>query len=250
MAATDRERMPEPDAGPPLLAILQFNWQAEMEDHATYKTLALAELDAIRRNVMRGLASAEKHHAHLWAAQIAVLGGPEPLYRGMQSGGANSFSSATGGIDAELHQLRAKERSEIERHEQQRPLLPDRTCQRILQAVIADENKHYGMLSALIRARPPLPVMDDYDARAALAALLAARRKQQPQVAGWTNEAIYAAHEGLGSIFGIVSGVAGATFGQSRYVLIAGLTGMMGSALSAGTGAYLTARASGRSTML
>ncbi len=108
--------------------------------------------------------------------------------------------------------------------------------------MIADENKHYGMLSALIRARPPLPVMDDYDARAALAALLAARRKQQPQVAGWTNEAIYAAHEGLGSIFGIVSGVAEATFGQSRYVLIAGLTGMMGSALSAGTGAYLTAK--------
>ena len=48
--------------------------------------------------------------------------------------------------------------------------------------------------------------------------------------------------DGLGSIFGIVSGVAGATLGKSHYVLIAGLAGMVGSALSAGTGAYLTSK--------
>ncbi|MBB5059923.1 VIT1/CCC1 family predicted Fe2+/Mn2+ transporter [Granulicella aggregans] len=234
--------MTEHDAPPALLAILQSNWQSEMEDHTTYKALALAELDARRRNVMRGLASAEKHHAHLWAAEIAVLGGPKPLYVGMESGRAIVFSGPAGGVDAELHQLRIKERSEIERYDAQRLLLTTSSSQKILREVIADENEHYKILSALIRARPPLPAMDDSHARAALAALLAARRKQHPQVAGWTNEAIYAAHDGLGSIFGIVSGVAGATFGQSRYVLIAGLAGMMGSALSTGTGAYLTAK--------
>lgn len=56
------------------------------------------------------------------------------------------------------------------------------------------------------------------------------------------NDAIYAAHDGLASIFGIVSGVAGANFGKSHYVLIAGLAGMVGSALSTGAGSYLTSR--------
>jgi len=71
---------------------------------------------------------------------------------------------------------------------------------------------------------------------------LAARKKRHPEAAGWLNDAIYAAHDGLGSIFGIVSGVAGATLGKGHYVLIAGFAGMVGSALSTGTGAYLTSR--------
>jgi VIT1/CCC1 family predicted Fe2+/Mn2+ transporter len=47
---------------------------------------------------------------------------------------------------------------------------------------------------------------------------------------------------GLGSIFGIVSGVSGATLGNSHFVLIAGLAGMVASALSMGSGAYLAAK--------
>jgi VIT1/CCC1 family predicted Fe2+/Mn2+ transporter len=49
-------------------------------------------------------------------------------------------------------------------------------------------------------------------------------------------------NDGLGAIFGIVSGVSGATLGNSRFVLIAGLAGMFASALSMGAGAYLAAK--------
>jgi VIT1/CCC1 family predicted Fe2+/Mn2+ transporter len=49
-------------------------------------------------------------------------------------------------------------------------------------------------------------------------------------------------NDGLGSIFGIVSGVSGATLGNSHFVLIAGLAGMVASALSMGSGAYLAAK--------
>lgn len=111
-----------------------------------------------------------------------------------------------------------------------------------MREVIADEDEHFKILSFLLRARPPLPEMDAIRARDALAALLAARNKRNPEAAGWLNDAIYAAHDGLGSIFGIVSGVAGATFGKSHYVLMADLAGMVGGALSTGTGLYLTAR--------
>jgi VIT1/CCC1 family predicted Fe2+/Mn2+ transporter len=147
-----------------------------------------------------------------------------------------------GGTDAELHRLKIHVRSEIERYGKQGLALKSKASLKVLLEVIADENDHYKTLSGLIRARPPLPTMDGSQARTALAALLAARRKRHPEAAGWLNDAIYAAHDGLGSIFGIVSGVAGATLGESHYVLIAGLVGMVGSALSTGTSANLTAR--------
>ncbi len=49
-------------------------------------------------------------------------------------------------------------------------------------------------------------------------------------------------NDGLGAIFGIVSGVSGATLGNSKYVLLAGIAGMIASALSMGSGAYLAAK--------
>ena len=55
----------------------------------------------------------------------------------------------------------------------------------------------------------------------------------------------YGVNDGLGAIFGIVSGVAGATERSpsgAHYVLIAGLAGMIASALSMGSGAYLAAK--------
>ena len=67
--------MPKSSEEPVSLALLESNWQVEMQDHATYKALASKELDARRRNVMRGLAAAEKYHAGLWAAEIATLEG-------------------------------------------------------------------------------------------------------------------------------------------------------------------------------
>jgi VIT1/CCC1 family predicted Fe2+/Mn2+ transporter len=59
---------------------------------------------------------------------------------------------------------------------------------------------------------------------------------------GWIGQAIYGANDGLGSVFGIVSGVAGATAGGPA-VLVAGLAGMLASALSMGSGAYLASKA-------
>jgi vacuolar iron transporter family protein len=58
---------------------------------------------------------------------------------------------------------------------------------------------------------------------------------------GWIGQAIYGANDGLGSVFGIVSGVAGATAGGEA-VLVAGLAGMLASALSMGSGAYLATK--------
>src|SRR3989440_10157159 len=58
---------------------------------------------------------------------------------------------------------------------------------------------------------------------------------------GWIGDAIYGVNDGLGAVFGIVSGMAGYT-GGSEVVLAAGLAGTLASALSMGAGAYLAAK--------
>jgi VIT1/CCC1 family predicted Fe2+/Mn2+ transporter len=80
------------------------------------------------------------------------------------------------------------------------------------------------------------------NAQAILDELLAKRNQGRKQPGSWIGDAIYGVNDGLGAIFGIVSGVAGATGGESKYVLLAGLSGMIASALSMGSGAYLAAK--------
>ncbi len=75
--------------------------------------------------------------------------------------------------------------------------------------------------------------------------MLAKRANSGKQAAGWIGDAIYGVNDGLGAIFGIVSGVSGATLGNSHYVLLAGMAGMVASALSMGSGAYLAAKSEG-----
>jgi VIT1/CCC1 family predicted Fe2+/Mn2+ transporter len=72
--------------------------------------------------------------------------------------------------------------------------------------------------------------------------MLAKRDQGRSHAAGWIGDAIYGVNDGLGSIFGIVSGVSGATLGNSKYVLLSGIAGMIASALSMGSGAYLASK--------
>jgi VIT1/CCC1 family predicted Fe2+/Mn2+ transporter/rubrerythrin len=58
---------------------------------------------------------------------------------------------------------------------------------------------------------------------------------------GWISGAIYGANDGLAAVFGIVAGVSGAT-GGSTFVLTAGISGAIASALSMATGAFLAER--------
>ena len=78
--------------------------------------------------------------------------------------------------------------------------------------------------------------------RKAIEVLLTKRSSSGRQRAGWLGDALYAANDGLGSIFGVVFGVSGATLGNQKYVLLAGLSGVVASALSAATGAYLAVK--------
>ena len=226
-----------------ILAALEGNWQAEMEGYHTYNTLADRDADPVRAQVLRHLAQAEIEHAHLWEGRIKELGGPDPVYSGGPGGQADSLANRAGGMRMALRRLEIEESRDIARYGEQLKALGDEGSVAILEHVIQDERDHYRELGSLIRGHYTAPGgAPKIAAKAVLEEMLAKRNQGRRQPGAWIGDAIYGVNDGLGAIFGIVSGVSGATSGDSKYVLLAGLSGMIASALSMGSGAYLAAK--------
>jgi vacuolar iron transporter family protein len=226
-----------------ILDALENNWQAEMEGYHTYQTLADRDTDPVRAQVLRHLASAEWEHAALWHGRILELDGPEPVYKGSPGGEANSLANRAGGVRMALRRLEIEESRHIANYGRQLKDLGDNDSIDILNHVIEDEKDHHRELGSLLRGHYSAPAgTPKVDPKAVLEELLAKRNQGRKQAGSWIGDAIYGVNDGLGAIFGIVSGVSGATAGDSKYVLLAGLSGMVASALSMGSGAYLAAK--------
>ncbi len=226
-----------------VLAALEGNWQAEMEGYHTYQTLADRDTDPVRAQVLRHLATAEWEHAALWLGRIKELGGSEPEYKGSPGGEANSLANRAGGIRMALRRLEIEEARHIANYGKQLKDLGDDASIDILNHVIEDEKDHHRELGSLLRGHYSAPAgTPKVDPKAVLDELLAKRNQGRKQPGSWIGDAIYGVNDGLGAIFGIVSGVSGATAGEAKYVLLAGLSGMIASALSMGSGAYLAAK--------
>ncbi|HET6208514.1 MAG TPA: VIT1/CCC1 transporter family protein [Terracidiphilus sp.] len=226
-----------------ILDALDGNWQAEMEGFYTYQTLADRDTDPVRAQVLRHLAGAEWEHAALWHGRIVELGGAEPVYRGSPGGEANSLANRAGGIRMALRRLEIEESRHIANYGRQLKDLGDENSMAILNHVIEDEKDHHRELGSLLRGHYSAPAgAPKVDPKAVLDELLAKRNQGRKQAGSWIGDAIYGVNDGLGAIFGIVSGVSGATQGEAKYVLLAGLSGMVASALSMGSGAYLAAK--------
>lgn len=226
-----------------VLAALEANWQAEMEAYHTYQALADRDTDAVRAQVLRHLATAELEHATLWGERIKELGGAEPVYKGDPGGEANSLANRAGGIRMALRRLEIEESRHVANYGEQLRALGDEGSNAILDQVIEDEKDHYRELGSLLRGHYQAPAgAPKIEAKAVLEELLAKRNQGRKQPGAWIGDAIYGVNDGLGAIFGIVSGVSGATAGDPKYVLLAGLSGMIASALSMGSGAYLAAK--------
>jgi VIT1/CCC1 family predicted Fe2+/Mn2+ transporter/rubrerythrin len=257
-----------------VLTALEGNWQAEMEGYHTYLALAGLDTDPVRAQVLRHLAGAEWEHAALWQGRIEELGGAEPVYHGKPSGetdwlanraggprgprmglgrhrgwggGPHALANRAGGPGMALRRLEIEESRAIASYGEQLKTLGDEGSVAILEHVIEDEKDHYRELGTLLRGHYPLPTgTHKIDAQAVLDEMLAKRNQGRKQPGAWIGDAIYGVNDGLGAIFGIVSGISGATMGDpaqtSHYVLLAGLTGLIASALSMGSGAYLAAK--------
>lgn len=233
--ATDTER---------ILRALEANWQEEKIGELTYRALADREDDEHRKKVLLGIAVSEMHHAARWARRIKELGGADPQYKGSPNGSADQFANRVGGQDAAIRRVELEERRHVGAYGRQIKELGDGPSIAILESLREDERQHSKLLKDLFRPiqghQSTLDRFRPRDAEKALKELRAKRGGKSP--ASWIGDAIYGVNDGLGAIFGIVSGVSGATLGDRHFVLLAGLAGMIASALSMGSGAYLAAK--------
>ena len=234
---TSKADMPSTATQTKLAETLQANWEAEMRGFYTYSHLAERESDPQRRRSLRGLASAEKHHADLWADRLHALGSEVPRFQPRKE------DEVPDGSTASLRHLELEESRDIARYGEQLQVLGDQGSIAVLNEVIKDEQEHYRTLQKLSHTEHNgTNGRGMEEAQKALDAMIQKREEGRVQAGSWIGDAIYGINDGLGSIFGIVSGVSGATLGNSHFVLIAGMAGMVASALSMGSGAYLAAK--------
>ncbi|MFI5273288.1 MAG: VIT1/CCC1 transporter family protein [Ktedonobacterales bacterium] len=215
-----------------LIAALRQNWLREMEGAHTYSDLAAREKDAGKRAVLTRLAEAEERHALKWERKLAELGATPPEYHIGWQHRLRDFINHGVGTDAALRHMENAEDVDIARYERHARAVSDDEAAKMLRDVRREEEAHGRVIRDMIAPEGPQRMLD----------VLMRRERWHKRGGGWIGDAIYGANDGLGAVFGIVSGVAGATGGSSNTVLIAGLAGMLASALSMGSGAYLATK--------
>ena len=250
-SATGKQSQPSgKDLDPKLLKMLESNWRSEMEGAATYRALAEAEGDARRKSVLLRLAEAEERHAARWARRLEELGWAVPTdTESIAPSSTVLEASRTEGLEGAISHLESDEARDIATYSEQAKATDDRPSQQILSDLVKEEQSHARILRSLTKEKRPEkppespPAVLRERARTRLDRILG-RERWHARTGSWLGDAIYGVNDGLGSVFGLVSGVAGATAqtGATNIVLISGLAGMLASALSMGSGAYLAAK--------
>jgi vacuolar iron transporter family protein len=212
-------------------ATVEKMWRREVEAASTYKHLANREHDPKRRDILLRLADQEEKHAARWSERIATATGRVPDRKEVERG--LSWFQRISDPNVVLQRLEQEENKAEDEYNQLMARLSDPADRKIAEEAMLEERDHAVILRTLAGGAMPSP-------RSALDSILR-RERWHVRGHGWIGDAIYGVNDGLGAVFGIVSGMAGYT-GGSEVVLAAGLAGTLASALSMGAGAYLAAK--------
>jgi VIT1/CCC1 family predicted Fe2+/Mn2+ transporter/rubrerythrin len=213
------------------LATVEMMWRREVEASTTYKHLANRERDPNRRDILLRLAEQEDKHANRWSERIAAATGRTPDRKEVERG--LSWFQRVSDPNVVLHRLEQEENKAEAEYDQLMARLSDPADRKIAEEAMFEERDHAVVLRTLAGGAIPTP-------RSTLDMILG-RERWHVRGTGWIGDAIYGVNDGLGAVFGIVSGMAGYT-GGSEVVLAAGLAGTLASALSMGAGAYLASK--------
>ena len=221
---------------PESIEALKENWRAELQTARVYRELAGREKEQKRKDILIRMAEAEERHAARWAQKLTELGVPPPELKDSLGQRLSRWWNRLAGLDVAIRRMEAAEDKHEARYRAQseRALADDPDALKFLHEAALEEKAHARVLNAMA---PPASA----GPRAALDTILK-RERWHGRGGSWVADAIYGVNDGLGAVFGIVSGGAGATNNQQHYVLISGLAGMLASSLSMGAGAYLAAK--------
>lgn len=216
------------------IEVVKQNWRAEVETARVYRELAGRETDEKRKGILLRMAEAEERHARRWEQKLADLGEPVPILTDTIGSRFKRWLNRALGTDIAIRRMEAaEEKHEAQfRDQRERVLAGEEDVRDFLRESALEEKAHARALQSMVPQLGPRTVLDT----------ILKRERWHGRGGSWVADAIYGVNDGLGAVFGIVSGVAGATNNQQHYVLISGLAGMLASSLSMGAGAYLAVK--------
>src|SRR5712692_6571602 len=219
-----------PNTRSDLLRELGDNYRREREAERLYRRLYQAEKEPAKKEILRKMAEAEERHAVRWAARLKEFGAPPPEEKRRLGIRWRLRLAQWLGTETAIRRQEAAEARDIGIYENQHQRFA-REVGDILTEVEEDERKHRRLLKVLAEEAGPQTALD---------VILRRERWHRPGH-NWVGYAIYGANDGLGAVFGLVSGVAGYA-AVSHWILVSGLAGTVASALSMAAGAYLAAK--------
>ena len=213
------------------LSALKEAWEREIEAARMYRLLAEQQPDERRRGLFIRLAESEESHAAQFGARIKKLGGEVPEADTTPTQ-ALRLMGKTLGTDAMLRRLEAEEeRNAAQFGRNVEALASDPESHDLFLRIEEEEKQHAVTLHTLKSPEEP---------KTRLEAILKGE-KWHVSTGSWVGDAIYGVNDGLGAVFGVVSGMAGAV-SNGRVVLVSGLVATLASALSMGSGAFMAAK--------
>ena len=187
------------------------------------------------------MAAAEARHRARIEERLRELGAPIPDESAVELPTWLRLQASLAPLHRVLARMEAAEQDEITGGYKR--LTGDSETDQLFASIRAEEQSHARSLRGMRESVPPPPAATASPVQARLDRILG-RERWHRTGAGWISGAIYGANDGLAAVFGIVSGVSGAT-GGSNLVLTAGLAGAVASGLSMATGAFLAERSEG-----
>jgi len=219
----------------PAIERLLASWRGEIKAGAVYALLAEREKDPRRADILRRLAEAEGTHRQRIEGRLREMGVALPDPAGVQLSAWTRLQVRLAPLGTVLAAREAAEDAEVEGP--YKTPTGDAQTDKLLRDIRRDEQAHSREVAAMRASQDP----STQSPQESKLQRLLSRETWHRTGTGWISGAIYGANDGLAAVFGIVTGVSGAT-GGSSFVLTAGLAGALASALSMATGAYLAER--------
>ena len=215
-----------------LITGLTQAWRDENASARNYRALAEREPNPDRKAILLRLAEAEVKHAANWQTRLKELGADPGVYQESAGERTRRWLLVQSGTESAVVKLEAMENEADALYDDLLNVATGPDREQIAEAQ-REEEAHAKVLNDMTGAFSPTQRKLDR---------LLGREKWHVTAGGWIGQAIYGANDGLGAAFGVVSGVAGATAADAKFVLLAGITTAIASALSMGSGAYLATK--------
>ena len=220
------------------LATSLENLKLERDAIVLYDSLAEIEKEPARAEAFRRIAANERRHADIWAGKLTELGatvppadGPRPRVRFIM------LVARLFGTRSVADLVKALEGDEEEAYDAQEAS-PE------VAAIAADEREHAQIWDRLASDKPMTVRRDGVAvARRATSAEDVGRYEpwhRRSSRSGTLRAVIFGVSDGLVSNLSLVMGVTGASAANPRFVLLAGIAGLLAGAFSMAAGEYIS----------